>query len=170
MLKMEYIRVEDARIMFRNFAGEEGKFNPAGRRTFVVLFEPAVGEQLEKDGWNIKWLDPTDEYEDPTPYLQVRVNYAISYARLKPRIVMISSRGQTLLDEDTVSMLDWADIEMVDLIIRPYHWEVNGKEGISAYAQSMYVTIREDEFAIKYSDIDMADEPPAMMQGDEEDA
>lgn len=167
---MEIIRVEDARIMFRNFAGEEGKFNPAGRRTFVVLFDGPVGEQLQEDGWNIKWLDPTDEYDDPTPYLQVRVNYAVPYARLKPRIVMISSRGQTLLDESTVQMLDWADIQMVDLIIRPYSWEVNGKEGISAYVQSMYVTIQEDEFAIKYSDIEIADQAPEIMQDDEIDA
>lgn len=168
MLKMENIRVEDARIMFRNFAGEEGKFNPAGRRTFVVLFEPAVGTQLEKDGWNVKWLDPTDEYEEATPYIQVRVNYNVPSARLKPRVVLITSRGQTLLDETTIGMLDWADIAMVDLIIRPYHWEVNGKEGISAYVQSMYVTIEEDEFAIKYSDIDMADGDPLIPNEEEE--
>lgn len=167
---MDNIRVEDARIMFRNFAGAEGKFNPAGRRTFVVLFDGPVGEQLQEDGWNIKWLDPTDEHEDPTPYLQVRVNYSVPYPRLQPRIVMISSRGQTLLDEETVSILDWADIQMVDLIIRPYEWEVNGKTGISAYAQSMYVTIQEDEFAIKYSDIEIADQAPEMPSGNVEDA
>lgn len=141
--------VENARIGFRNFSGKEGKFNPAGRRNFCVFLEKEMGEQLEKDGWNIRWLEPRDETEDRQAYLQV----AVSYDNIPPKIVLVSSHGKTQLDESSVNLLDWAEITNVDLIIRPYNWTVNGKEGVKAYVKSMYVTIAEDNFENKYLDV-----------------
>lgn len=141
--------IENAKIGFRNFSGKEGKFNPAGRRNFCVFLEKELGEQLEKDGWNIRWLEPRDINEDRQPYLQV----AVSYDNIPPKIVLVSSHGKTQLDEASVNLLDWAEITNVDLIIRPYNWNVNGKEGVKAYVKSMYVTIAEDNFEDKYFDV-----------------
>lgn len=156
MKKTNTIVIENANIGFRNFSGEEGKFNPAGRRNFCVFLEKDLGEVLEKDGWNIRWLDPRDEEDEPQPYLQV----AVSYDNIPPKIVLITGQGKSILDEGTVNILDWADIENVDLIINPYHWDVNGKSGIKAYAKSMYVTIIEDEFESKYYDVPSSDSQP----------
>ena len=145
------IVIENARIGFRNFSGEEGRFNPKGKRNFCVFLDTELGEKLQDDGWNIKWLEPREEGDEPQAYLQV----AVSYEHFPPKIVQITSRGQTILDEDMVGVLDWAEIENVDLIIRPYNWKVNGKSGVKAYLKTMYVTIYEDEFAQKYKDIDI---------------
>lgn len=144
------VTIEGARILFRNFRGEEKTYNARGRRNFCVILEPSLADQLISDGWNVKTLKPREDGDEPQPYMQVKVMYG---AR-PPKIVMISSAGKTDITEDTVDMLDWAEIENVDLVIRPYEYEVNGKSGISAYLKSMFVTIAEDYLEQKYSDCD----------------
>ena len=147
------VLMEGVRIIFRNFEGKEGQYNRAGDRNFAVLLDDDVANAMAEDGWNVKWLKPREDEEDEAPqaYLQVSVNFDKGRP---PRVVMITSRGRTNLDESTVEMLDWADITNVDLIIRPYEWSVNGKTGIKAYLQSIYVTIEEDELERKYAELD----------------
>ena len=140
------LSVENAKIIFRNFSGKEGKFNRAGDRNFSVVFDKQQGEELLEEGWNLKILAPRDEYEEVKYAMPVKVQYG----KFPPKIYLISGRKRQLLDEDSISCLDYAEIETVDLIIRPYNWEVNGKTGVKAYAHIMYVTIQEDRFASKY--------------------
>lgn len=143
------ITLEGAKIVFRNFAGVEGKFNPAGKRNFCVLLDDDFANELTEDGWNVKWLKPREEGDDPQAYIQVAVNYG----SIPPKIVLVTSSGKQSLSENNVNILDWAEIANVDLIIRPYNWEVNGQSGVKAYVKSMYVTINEDEFERKYQDV-----------------
>ena len=143
--------IENAKIAFRNFSGKKGKYNPAGRRNFCILFDPDdpnISRMLE-DGWNIRYLNPRNPDEQPRPCLQVAVNYA----NMPPKIVLINSSGKTVLDEDSLSILDWAEIANVDCVIRASRWEVNGRTGVKAYLKSMYITIVEDEFEEKYRDV-----------------
>ncbi|HRD19788.1 MAG TPA: hypothetical protein PK584_01860 [Fervidobacterium sp.] len=142
--------MEGVRIIFRNFAGKEGKYNREGDRNFGVLLDDDIAEAMAKDGWNVKWLKPRDEDEKEQAYLTVAVNFK----GRPPRVVMVTSRGRTPLGEEDVEVLDWADISNVDMIVRPYEWAVNGKTGIKAYLKSIFVTINEDELELKYADVD----------------
>jgi hypothetical protein len=145
--------MEGVQIIFRNFTGKEGQYNREGDRNFGVLLEESVAQAMAGDGWNVKWLKPredAEEDEQPQAWLPVAVKYD---GGRPPRIVQITDRGRTNLDESDVDMLDWVDITNVDLIVRPYAWEVSGKSGVKAYLQSMYVTVEEDELERKYADL-----------------
>ena len=68
------VRIDNARVMFRNFTGAEGKFNPAGNRNFAIFLPDDIAREMEKDGWSIRWLDSRDD-EPPQGLVTVKVNF-----------------------------------------------------------------------------------------------
>ena len=148
MRENENVVLEGVRIIFRNFSGEETKFNREGNRNFVVVLPEDIGRELAEKGWNVKFREPREEGDPIEAQLQVTVGFR----GRPPKILLISGGRRRDLDEDTVSMLDWADIVNVDMVLRPYDWEVNGKTGRKAYLKSLYVTVEEDELEEKYAE------------------
>jgi|SRR5690625_1309425 len=142
--------MESVQIGFRNFEGREGPYNRKGDRDFVVFLDREFAEELEREGWNIKWPKPNDhinpEEDDRNPYLPVSVGFDYYPAK----VYIISNDNVTMVGEDEVEMLDWAEMENVDLVIRPYEWEVNGNSGIKAYLKAGYFTIVTNAFDDKY--------------------
>lgn len=143
------ITIEGARIIFRNFEGREERYNAKGRRNFCVLLDSSIAEELIEDGWNVKYLKPREEDDEPLAYLQVKV----IFGKVPPKIVVITSGKKQLFEEDDISKLDWMTFENVDIKIRPYEYDINGKTGVSAYLKTMYATLLEDELDAKYASL-----------------
>ena len=147
------IVIENAKIIFRNFSGIETKYNRQGSRNFCVIIEDEkVANELKSRVWNIKILPPREEGEEAVHYIQV----AVSFDVIPPKVFLITRTCKTALDIDTINTLDYAEISNVDVEIRPYNWNANGKSGVKGYLKSMYVTIVEDAFAHKYEKYDSA--------------
>ena len=141
------MQIDDARIIFKNFEGRGDKFNREGDRNFSILIEdPNTAEAMKREGWNVKIKEGRDPDEGPFMRLPVKVKFT-DYG---PTVYLNSAGNVVKLNEESIGCLDNIEIETVNMDIRPYDWEVNGKTGRTAYLQSMEVVQRIDRFAAKY--------------------
>lgn len=173
----EHIIIENAKITSRNFAGNEGPYNPQGVRSFSLILEKEIGLKLFNDGWNVKGSEflnyansvnsgastPADwEAADIVGYL----NVAVSFKNYPARIYTVTDGVINQLTEETVGLLDNAQIDNIDINVRPYNWLAkNGKDGgVKAYVEEMYVTLHVSSLYRKYHQNDIPDDMP----GDED--
>lgn len=144
------LQIDDAKIIFRNFEGRGDKFNREGDRNFSLLIEdPDTADAMIKKGWNVRIKEGRDPEEGPFMRLPIKVKFT-DYG---PNVYLVSGGRRVELDEESISCLDNIDIESVDMDVRPYDWEVNGRTGRTAYLQSMQVVQRIDRFAARYADM-----------------
>lgn len=138
------LQIDDARIIYRNFSGVGSKYNREGDRNFaVVIPNQEIADELIKEGWNVRIKPPREEDEEPFMYLPVK----IKFSDRGPNCYLRSGKIQTKLTESTIGCVDDIDILSVDLDLRPFDWDVNGKTGRTAYLQSIRVTQKIDRFA-----------------------
>lgn len=146
----DILQIDDARIIYRNFAGRGDKYNREGDRNFaVVIPDEEMANELTNLGWNVKIKPPRDMNgnvdPDATPFMFLPVK--VKFNDRGPNVYLKTGDVQNKLDEESVGLLDNIDIIGVDLDIRPYDWSVNGKEGRTAYLQSIRVVQDVDRFA-----------------------
>lgn len=144
----DILQIDNARIVYRNFAGEGSKFNREGDRNFAIVIEDEeTADMLAQNGWNVKNKPPRDEEDTPFMFLPVKVKFNDR----GPVVYLKSGNADPVkLDEENIGCIDEIDILSVNLDIRPYDWEVNGKTGRTAYLQSMLVIQDVDRFAAMF--------------------
>jgi hypothetical protein len=146
--------LEGMEITFRNFAGMAGEYNPAGVRTYsVVLNDLEQARAIEAMGWKVRYPKPREDGSEPryAATMPVTVKYHPKLA--PPRVVMLTSRGQTKMGEEDIDILDFMNIKSCDMILRPYHWSGKIGEGVKNMCSSIYITIQEDALELKYADV-----------------
>ena len=143
------LEIQDARIIFRNFAGQGSKFNREGDRNFAVIIpDDELKDELIDLGWPVKIKPPRDE--DDTAFMYIPVK--IKFNGHGPSVYLNTGSRVTKLNEETIDILDEVDIISVDLDLRPYDWEVNGKTGRSAYLDAINVRQNLDRFGAMYAE------------------
>ena len=143
------LQIDDARIIYRNFSGAGSKYNREGDRNFAVIIpEKEMADALIAEGWNVKVKPPRDEDDDPFMFLPIKVKFNDR----GPNAYLQTGTKMNRLDEDSIDCLDDVDIISVDMDVRPYDWEVNGKAGRTAYLQSIKVIQEIDRFAARYAE------------------
>ena len=142
----DILQIDDARIIYRNFAGRGDKYNREGDRNFaVVIPDEEMAKELTDRGWNVKIKPPREDGDTPFMFLPVKVKFNDR----GPNVYLKTGNNQNRLDEESIGLIDNIDIISVDLDIRPFDWDVNGKQGRTAYLQSMRVTQDIDRFAAR---------------------
>lgn len=154
---VEQETLKDVRIIRRNFSGKEiPPYNRKGDRNFGLLLpneEEAL--RLREAGWNVKQMKPREGEEVGSYVIDVEVKYGETRP---PKVVMVTEKRKTPLNEDTVGMIDAAVIVKVDLTLRPYQYDFNGRVGTKAYLKTAYITIQQDALDAEYEDIGREDD------------
>lgn len=135
-------------IIFKNFEGRGDKFNREGDRNFSLRIDNEdTADALVKEGWNVRIKEGRDEDEGPFMRLPIKVKFT-NYG---PNVYLRTGDRVNELNEESIACLDNIEIESVDMDIRPYDWDVNGRTGRTAYLQSMEVVQRIDRFAARHA-------------------
>lgn len=172
--KRNKIEIENAQILFRNFAGRErtaitnGRskvVNDEGNRNFTIILDPVnshiifndrevtdpdFGQELANLGFNVT-VKPGREEGD---HVQYRLTVSVGYGKgddssRGPQLWLISGGHKTLLNPDTVGNLDFADIEKANIVInngRPYTKQ-DGSDGLRAWCNEGLFYINRSRFA-----------------------
>lgn len=156
------LTIQNARLIYRNFRGKATDYTPEGKRTVCVVLDKETAEVLKAAEWNVRHKkDDKDPQDEGFYYLSLNVNYNGEYP---PRITMLTRGTKTPLNEETVGILDVAEIEFADVTINPSRWNVGGKTGLKGYVKTMFVKIVDDELEMKYADVPDSDQSP--LDGD----
>ena len=140
--------IDGRQIIFKNFEGRGDKFNREGDRNFSLRIDDEnTADALVNEGWNVRIKEGRDEDEGPFMRLPIKVKFT-NYG---PNVYLRTGDRVNELNEESIACLDNIEIDSVNMDIRPYDWDVNGRTGRTAYLQSMEVVQRIDRFAARYA-------------------
>ena len=150
------LQIDDARLIWPNFAGRGDRFNPQGSRDFsVIIPNDEIADALINDvnqygvGWNVKIKPPREEGDEPFRFLKVK----LSYRNRGPKIYLITNGRKNELDESSVHILDDIVIESVNLDIRAFDGDDSPQGAFrSAWLEAMEVHQKIDRFAARYAE------------------
>jgi len=150
MPRVNDINITNGEIAYSNFAGRPTAYKPEGGvRTVTFVMPEEIVPDLQKDGWKVR----RQEFEDGSYryLLEATFLFRTREGKLRdPKIFIVRGNELIHVTEETVDTLDHAEIISADAVIGPYYYDYAGKQGIKAYLNSLYLTIKENPIDEKY--------------------
>jgi len=153
--KLPPLRLDNVRIIWRNFSGIQKRYNAAGLRNFHVILDQETAELLKADGWNIK-NHPAREVGEPEWYT---LKVAVRFDNFPPNIILKHGNVRTQLDETMLDILDWAEIIDLKLMINGSRYSTPTSSGVKAYLSRMIVSIAQQDFEFSGIETSAPEEP-----------
>lgn len=148
-MERDYLRITDAKLMFRNFAGEvRSKYDKAGEGNFsVIIPDDKTANELMHRGWYVRVKPAREEGEEPLRTLKIKVGGKGKH----PNFILVTNGIANEIDFENIGMLDKVNIISADIIVSPYRWTMdNGDSGITPYLQTIEITQALDPIMEKY--------------------
>lgn len=161
-------RIRGAKLIYPNFAGNGGQFNDEGNRNFNIEltqdefdfltdegFRPRMREKIDADPQlllkiNVKFKDDPADTRNPKILFKTQYGNKRMWSEHKKAVV----QGEEI-DFSPVDILDWADIENVNLSFSAYRGKMSDHN--TAYLQMLIATKHEDPFENEFYDNDEPD-------------
>jgi hypothetical protein len=148
-MRNNLVIIEGTKFIFTtNFSGDpkRDKYGNNQRKANLVIPDIDQARQLIDEGYNVKLTKPKEGEEDgfiPRYFVSIRVNYESNWP---PKIYLVTDEGNsTLLDAESVCVLDDMWVESVNAVLNPYE----GPNGKSLYVKSMEVFQKVDDDPIR---------------------
>lgn len=154
--------IENARVFSTNFSGREkiwqGKIiNTEGTINFCVSIPDDIAQQMIEDGWAVRINPPRNEGDEASYFLPVEVKFKDRSRKplppkIYPHVYMYTGKKETMLDDESIGVLDGIEFKNIDLTIHPRIWEDdNGERRIKAYLLDGRFVVKESRIAAKYA-------------------
>jgi hypothetical protein len=147
----EPIVIQDAKLLFPNFAGIATQYNKPGDRNSCVLIDDDLANQLAAIGWNIRIGKSTDPDIVPGKFISFTVNMN---AKFPPRLWLIRhGRRPELMAPEDFNILDFARYQSVSLKINQYIWNEKPQK-VSGFLEEGFFELMPDPLRDRYFAVD----------------
>ena len=152
------IRVENAVVIYTNFAGNPTDLNPqGGKRTFGLCLNQEWADRL-RDNWNVKVIELDNG--ERLYHTEIVVNDQSQYP---PKLYLLSEfmgrKTMTLLQPEMYRKLDSDMIVSLDLEIHPYvHGRGGNPNATKGYLKNLWASLQSvNDFGGKYAEYQMTE-------------
>ena len=179
------LNVENAVLLFKNFAGEPTRVNPAGgKRTFNLVLNQEYAEKLHAQSWNVKAREVKDQIAEDERALTVNFDTYMQQhqgqfdhvmffteivvnenSEFPPKIYKVSEfngeKTMAIIPPDQWYRLDKEQLMNVDLVIHPYTHgrSIANPDAKKGYLKTLYaMAMPVNDFNGKYAGYTIAGE------------
>ena len=119
-----------------------------GNYGFTVFLPENVYNDMWEEGWYVKHKE---KYAGDQREFSLDVGFR--FDMYPPNITMVTHDGASVIvTEDNVALLQTADFERVDLIVRPHNWKSKtGDKGVAAKVDTMTVWLKKPRRSVNAS-------------------